>query len=152
MTITPEPGAPKSGDRTVKRLLIIAAVMLVVCCGGAAAAGYGIFRWYGAAAGPAQDKTDAFLGALEAGDAAKAYPLLCPTTRAHLSEASFTNLVAAQARLRSHKIVGTSVSTVNGQQSALITADLTRDGGVHERHVVPLVVEGGTWYVCGEPY
>jgi hypothetical protein len=151
MTITPEPGAPKSGNRPVKRLLVIAAVMLVVCCGGAVAAAFGIYR-YGSPAGPAREKTDAFLAALEAGDAAKAYPLLCPTNRAHLSEASFTNLVAAQARLRSHKIVGTSVSTVNGQRSALITTELTRDGGIHERHVVPLVVEGGTWYVCGEPY
>jgi hypothetical protein len=152
MTITPEPEAPKSGNRTVKRLLIIAAVMLVVCCGGAAAAAFGIYRWAGSAAGPAREKTDAFLGALEAGDPAKAYQLLCPTNRAHLSEASFTNLVAAQTRLRSHKIVGTSASTVNGQRSALVTTELTRDGGVHERHVVPLVVEGGAWYVCGEPY
>jgi len=152
MTTTPEPARPEQGSGTVKRLLVIAVVMAVVCCGGAAAVVFGVYRWYGAAAGPAQDKADAFLGALEAGDTAKAYPLLCPSTRAHMSKTFFTGRVAAQPRLRSHKVVGTSVSKVNGQQSALVTTELTRDGGVHERHVVPLVVDAGTWYVCGEPY
>jgi len=44
------------------------------------------------------------------------------------------------------------VSTVNGRQSALVTADLVRAGGGHDRHVVQLRREGDTWYVCGEPY
>jgi hypothetical protein len=151
MTITPEVGPPRRSS-ALNRVLIIVTVVVVVCCAGGAATVYGFYRLYNSAAGPAREATDRFLGALEAGDAAKAYPLLCPTTRAHLSQTSFTNLVAAQPRLRSHKIVGTSVSTVNGRRSALITTDLTSDGGARERHVVTLVVDGGTWYVCGEPY
>jgi hypothetical protein len=152
MTITPSDGPPPRRSSTLRRILIIVAVVLVVCCGGAVAAGFGLYRWYDSAAGPAQETTDRFLGALESGDPAKAYPLLCPTVRASLSERSFVNYVTAQPRLRSHRIVGTSVSTVNGRQSALITAELTREGGGHDRHVVQLQRDGDTWYVCGEPY
>ena len=64
--------------------------------------------------------------------------------RAHLSQQSFVSLVNAAPRLRGHRIVGTSVS--------LVSTELTSDGGVRQRHVVPLVRDGGTRYVCGEPY
>jgi hypothetical protein len=148
MTVTPESGPPRR-RRPLKRLLIIGAVMLVVCCGGAVAATSVLVK---SDAGPAQASTDAFLAALEAGHPETAYPLLCTANRGRLSEQSFVNFVDAQPRLRSHKIVGTSVSTVNGQHSALISTELTRDGGVHERHVVALVREGDAWLVCGEPY
>jgi hypothetical protein len=152
MTITPEAGPPPRRSSRLKRILIIVAVVVVVCCAGTVAASYGLYRWYDKAAGPAQQTTDTFLADLEAGDAAKAYPLLCPTVRGSLSERSFVNFVAAQPRLRSHRIVAASVSTVNGRQNALVTADLVHDGGGHDRHVVHLEREGDTWYVCGEPY
>jgi hypothetical protein len=152
MTITPPDGPPPRRSSALKRLLIIGAVVLVVCCGGAAAASFGIYRWYNSAAGPAQDTTDSFLGDLERGDTAKAYSMLCPSMRARLSERSFGNYVAAQSKLRSHKIVATSVSNVNGRQGALVTVDLVREGGGPDRHVVQLQREDGTWYVCGEPF
>src|SRR6266516_4881843 len=136
MTITPPDGPPPRRSSPLKRALIIVAVMVVVCCAGAVAAGFGLNRWYDSGAGAAQKTTDTFLGDLESGDPAKAYPLLCPAVRASLSERSFVNYVAAQQRLRSHKIVATSVSTVNGRQSALVTADLVREGGGHDRHLV----------------
>jgi hypothetical protein len=152
MTDVPPPGPAPRRPNTVRRVLIIIAVVLVVCCAGAVAAGYGLFRWYSSAAGPAQATTETFLADLERDDTAGAYGLLCNDSRSHLSRDSFTNLVHAQPRLRSHKIVGTSVSTVNGTTTALITADLTRDGGVRDRHTVRLVKDGSAWRVCGDPY
>ena len=147
--MTPTAPPPRRG---VRRILVIVAVVLVVCCAGAVAAGFGIVKWFNSDAGPAQASTEAFLGALEQGRPEAAYRLLCPQNTAHLSQQSFVNLVNAAPRLRGHRIVGTSVSVVNGQHSALVSTELTSDGGVHQRHVVPLVRDGGTWYVCGEPY
>ena len=142
---------PPRRRRPVRHVLIIVAVVLVVCCGGAAVAGYGLFRWYNSAAGPAQATAETFLSKLEHDDTAGAYQLLCPDVRAHLPQNSFTNLVHAQPALRSHKVVGTSVATVNGTTTALITADLTRADTTRDRHTVRLVKDGNTWWVCGSP-
>ncbi|OLB74176.1 MAG: hypothetical protein AUI14_24215 [Actinobacteria bacterium 13_2_20CM_2_71_6] len=152
MTVTPAPGPAPRRRSTGKRLLVVLAVVLVVCCGGAVAAAWALFKWYDSAAGPAQAATETFLTDLEKDNTSGAYALLCTDVRGHLNQQGFADLVAAQKRLRSHKIVGTSVSTVNGKASALITTDLTREGGVQERRTVPLVKEGSSWLVCGSPY
>jgi hypothetical protein len=152
MTPTPEPEPRPRKRRTTRRLLVVVAVVLVVCCGGGAVASWALFKWYNSAAGPAQATTETFLTDLEKDDTAGAYGLLCADVRTHLSQDAFANLVHAEARLRSHKIVGTSISTVNGTTTSLVTADLTRDGNIHDRHVVRVVKDGGSWRVCGTPY
>jgi hypothetical protein len=146
MTDTPPPRRP----RTLRRVLTIVAVVLVVCCGGAAAAGFGFYKWYNGAAGPAQAALDSYLGDIEAGRPAAAYPKTCPNFRAHVSEDAFTQYESRSPTPKSHRITATSVSTVNGQSSALITVAVTRsDNGV--QHVtVPLSVVDRTWYVCPE--
>src|SRR5258708_6463307 len=134
MTPTPEPEPRPRKRRATRRLLVVVAVVLVVCCGGSAVASRALFKWYNSAAGPAQATTEKFRPDLEKDDTAGAYGLLCADVQAHLSQGSFTNLIHAEARLRSHKIVGTSISTVNGTTTSLITADLTREGNIHDRH------------------
>ncbi len=148
--MTDVPPAPRK-RRTGRNLVVIAVVVAVVCCGGAAAAAYAFYRVLGDAVGPPRAAADTFLSDLEKGDTTGAYGLLCGTVRGHLSQDSFTAFVAAQSHLRSHRIVGTSVSTVNGQASAVVTADLTRDSG-SGKHSMTLVKENGQWRVCGSPY
>jgi hypothetical protein len=144
------PAPPPRKRRTGRRLVVILVVVAVVCCGGAAAAAYGLFR-LGTGVGPPRTAADTFLSDLERDDTAGAYGLLCGAVRGHLSQDSFTAFVAAQSHLRSHKIVNTSLSTVNGQASALVSADLTRDSGAG-RQSMTLVKENGQWRVCGSPY
>jgi len=153
MTPVPPPlGPPPRRRPALRRVLVIVAVVLVVCCAGGTAAGYGLFRWYNSAAGPAQAATETFLTRLERGDTAGAYQLLCADERNRLSQAAFTDLVHARPQLRRHRIVGTSVAVVNGTSTALITVDLTRAGEAAERHTVRLVKDGSSWRVCGEPF
>jgi hypothetical protein len=151
--MTEEPPAPAPRRRrNTRRLVIILAVVLVACCVGGGIASWALLKWYATAAGPAQKVTEDFLTDLEKDDTAAAYRLVCADVREHFTENSFASVVHAQPRLRSHKVVGTSVQTVNGTSTALITADLSREGGVHDRRAVRLVREGGSWRVCGSPY
>lgn len=146
MTDTPPPRRP----RTLRRVLLIVAVVLVVCCGGAVAAGFGIYKWYNGAAGPAQAALDGYLGDIEAGHTSAAYAKTCPDFRAHVSEALFTSVETRAPTPKSHKITGTSVSTVNGQRSALIAVAVTQTDDSVAHVTVPMAVVGGTWYVCPE--
>jgi hypothetical protein len=148
--MTDVPPAPPGKRRTGRRLVVILAVVAVVCCAGAAAAFYAL-RVLGTGTGPPRSAADTFLSDLEKNDTAGAYGLLCGAVRGSLSQDSFTAFVAAQSHLRSHKIVNTSVSTVNGQASAVVSADLNRDSGSGQ-HSMSLVKENGQWRVCGSPY
>jgi hypothetical protein len=145
----PAPSAPRK-RRTSRSLAVILAVVAVVCCGGAAAVGYAFYQ-LGNTVGPPRSAADTFLSDLEKNDTTGAYGLLCGAVQAHLTQRLFTEYVAAQPHLRSHRIVNTSVSTVNGQASAVVTADLTRDSG-SDQHSMTLVKENGQWHVCGSPY
>jgi hypothetical protein len=148
--VTDEPAARPR--RNPRRLALIIVVALAACCAGGGGVSWALLKWYGTQAGPAQKVTEDFLTDLEKDDTAGAYKLLCADVRAHLPEESFTDFVHAEKRMRGHKVVGTSVQTVNGTATALITADLTREGGVHDRRAIRLVKEGGSWRVCGSPY
>jgi hypothetical protein len=147
----PPPPAPRQ-RRNVKRLVVVLVVMLVVCCAGTVAVGWALVNWYDRPDGPARAAAEKFLTALEKDDTAGAYRGLCTDVRDHLSQESFTNLIHAQPRLRGHKVVTTSVATVNGNPTALVTADLTREGNVRDRHTVRLTRDGSLWWVCGSPY
>src|SRR3982751_1776572 len=141
--MTHEPPAPAPGRRRItRRLVIIVAVVLVACCAGGGIASWALLRWYATAAGPAQKVTEDFFTDLEKDDTGAAYGLPCPDVRAPLPESSFAGYVHAEPRLRGHKVVGTSVQTVNGTSTALITTDLTREGGVHDRRTVRLGKDG----------
>jgi hypothetical protein len=148
--VTDEPAARPR--RNTRRLVFIIVVVLAACCVGGGVASWALLKWYGTQAGPAQKVTEDFFTDLEKDDTAGAYKLLCADVRGHLPEDSFTNFVHAEKRIRGHKVVGTSVQTVNGTATALITTDLSREGGVQDRRAVRLVKDGGSWRVCGSPY
>jgi hypothetical protein len=132
----------------LRRALVLVGVVLVVCCAGAAAAVFGIYRWYGSEAGPAQAVADRYLGDLETGNPSAAYALTCPDFKAHIDESTFVRVQKQTPQPRGHRVVGRSVATVNGQRSAIITVELTTASGDHTRASIPLAVIGGTWYVC----
>ena len=138
--------APAPKRSPLRWILVIVAVVLVVCCGGAGVSVFAIYKLASSAAAPARDATDRYFAALEAGHPADAYAQTCPDFRSRITERDFLDAEATPPR--GHRIVGTSVSTVNGQRSALITVDVTR--GAVNRITVPLVAVGATWYVCPE--
>ena len=151
MTPPPVPPSAPRRRRPGRRLLVILAVVVVVCCGGTLATSYALVRGFGSGAGPAQAAADRFLTDLEKDDTAAAYALVCPSITAKLNRQQFTDGVHSVPRLRGHKIVAASVSTVDGVPTAEVTTDLTRDGGGHERKVLPVVKTAGTWRVCQWP-
>lgn len=146
MTDTPPPRRP----RTLRRVLLIAAVVMVVCCGGVVAVGFGFYKWFNSAAGAAEAAVDGYLGDLEAGRTSAAYAKTCPDFRAHVSENAFTGFETRTPTPRSHRITNTSVSNVNGQNSALIAVAVTRSDDSVQHVTIPLAAVGGTWYVCPE--
>jgi hypothetical protein len=147
MAATVNGGQPRRSS-PLRRALVILGVVLAVCCVGAAAAGFGIYKWYGSEAGPAQSVADRYLSDLEAGNPTAAYALTCPDFKAHIDQATFVKVEGQTPQPRSHRVVGTSVATVNGQRSAIVTMDVTSASGDHTRQSIPLAVIGGTWYVC----
>lgn len=148
--VPPAPGRPPRRRPRLRHVLIILGVVLVVCCGGAVAAGYWLLHSANVAAPRAA--ADAFLDDLKGDDTAAAYGLLCNDERNRLTQAAFADQVHAQPRLTGYRIVSASVSVVNGTQTALVTADLTRAGAPTERHTLRLVMDPPKWHVCGDPY
>src|SRR5690242_1409875 len=117
------PPPPRRRPR-LRHALMIVAVVLLVCCGGAVAAGYWLL--HSANVGPARAAADAFLNDLKRDDTVAAYQQLCVDERNRLTQAAFTDQVHGQPRLTDYTIVSASVSVVNGTQTALVAADLTR--------------------------
>ena len=127
---------------------IVLAALLVACGIG----GYFLFRAVANATGPARDAAVAFVSDLETGNDAAAYDLLCGDTQGSLSRDAFSQGVAAQPKLASHKVVSTSVNNDNGTVSATVGMDLTDVSGATGQHTFTMVKEGGAWKVCGSPY
>jgi len=151
MTPPPVPPPAPRRRRPGRRVLVILAVVVVVCCGGTVATSYALVRGFGAGAGPAQAAADRFLTDLEKDDTAAAYAVVCPSITGKLNQQQFTDGVHTVPRLRSHKIVAVSTSTVDGVPTGEVTTDLTRDGGARERKVLPVVKAAGRWEVCQWP-
>ncbi len=132
----------------IRRVLVILLVVLVVCCAGGLAALYGLVHLVNGQTAAARGTADRYLSDLEAGRPADAYQLTCPDFRSHIDQATFVKVEHDTPQPRSHRITDTSVSTVNGQRSALVTVELTMPDGGRTRESIPLGVIGGTWYVC----
>src|SRR5215470_106464 len=137
--------------RTTRIVLILTGLLLVLCCG-VVVAGTVTYRSIQAAAGPARDATTAFLAHLKADETSAAYASLCPAARARFSEADFAGIVHNRPRVQSYSISATNVATVNGEVSGTVTADIRYADGSSEKRAIPLVKDGDTWRICGQPY
>jgi hypothetical protein len=148
--VTAEAATPPRNNR--RTLLIVVGAVLVLCCAGGVVGGFALYHGVGQTTGPAKDATDGFLRDIEAARYVSAYDRLCGRAKAAATEAQFEASERLKAPIRSHKITGIEVSTVNGEQTALVTAALTEGTGSVATHVIPVIVDGGVWRVCGEPY
>jgi hypothetical protein len=150
----PTPAYPPPAPSRRKPWTIVAIVvgsLLALCCAGGGVIGY--FVYQGAKQiGPATNATRVFIQDLQTGAAADAYQHLCASTRATFPEPQFASIVAAEPHITSYKITGGDVSDVNGEQTAAVTARLTRAGGAVDHHTFLLKRENGQWLVCGQPY
>jgi Domain of unknown function (DUF4878) len=146
------PAPPPKRSHTLRNVLIIVGVVVVLCCGGAVTAGVVLVNKGLGALKPAQDATNAFVTALESGDYPGAYGRLCASTQADFTLDQFSQCVRSQPQIRSHRIVGAYINSVNGHTNATVTEELTQDSGFVQTHTFLLVKEGGAWKVCGRPY
>ncbi|MEV4641012.1 hypothetical protein AB0J80_27090 [Actinoplanes sp. NPDC049548] len=133
-------------------MLIVVGVVSVLLCAGGLTGGYFFFRAVQKATGPARQAADGFVTDLESGNAGAAYGRLCADTRRDFTRDEFVQGLNGQPRIRSHRIVGVSVSDSNGRVSALVTAELKLDTGFVDQHRFPLVKEDGQWKMCGQPF
>jgi hypothetical protein len=137
---------------TNRSVLSIVGIVLLVCFGGLLVGGFYLITSVRNATVPVRDAGEAFAGDLEAGNLDGAYGRLCRATRGDYSREEFAAVERAQPALTGHRILGVTVSTVNGRRTGQVIAELTRANGSVERHSFLLVEEDGTWKVCGSPY
>lgn len=138
--------------RTLRTVLIVVGVVVVLCCGGAGIGGFFLYKGIKGATDPARQAAESFVGDLEADDADAAYGLLCSDTRTRYTREVFVQGIAKQPKIRSHKVNGVNVSSVNGRTSATVNMALILDSGFTDRHLFTLVKEDDAWKVCGQPY
>ncbi|WFE27723.1 DUF4878 domain-containing protein [Solwaraspora sp. WMMD791] len=144
------PPEPKSGRGRRTTIIVVAIVLAVVllCCVGAAGVGFWLYQTISAATTPVRDAASAHLDALRAGDHAEAYQRLCAQQQALLTEAEFVDRESAGPQITEYDIVGTTVSSTNGQATGVVTVDITDDSGAERQEVITLVEENGQWRVC----
>lgn len=101
---------------------------------------------------PAKTAAEAFVTDLEAGNVDAAYGQLCAATRSKYTLEVFKNGVSKRPKITGHSFGGVNVTNYNGKTSATVVLTLTSDTGFTDRHTFPLVKDGDSWHVCGDPY
>lgn len=136
----------------MKIVLIVVACVLAVLCVAGAVGGYLIYHSVTSAIQPARNTTREFVNDLQTGQVTDAYGYLCTSTKASFTPQAFQAYVAAQPPITRYAFTGFSLSSVNGQKTATVDADLIAPSGAVEHHSFLLLYQGGQWYVCGQPY
>lgn len=139
-------------SNTTRTVLIVIASVVALCCIAGAVIGFVAYRGVKTTIDPARDATRVFVNDLQTSQLTDAYNHLCGLTQASFSPPVFEAYVQAQPRITGYKFTGFSLSTVNGKQTATVTADLTLDGGAIDHHSFLLSHDSGQWLVCGQPY
>ena len=139
----PQQSPPRRPNRTLVIVLVVVVFLIVAGVGtcavviGRALGGSSVYF----------DAGNAYLAALEDGDAAAAYALLCPDVKAEASPEAFAQAVAAADRLDEHNLNSYSSSSVNGVTRREVSGTVSGDGltGVS----VALSFDGDEALVCG---
>ncbi|GAA1830145.1 hypothetical protein GCM10009682_56170 [Luedemannella flava] len=146
----PNQPQPKKKRSTLK-IVIIAIVAVVVLCGGAIGTGiYFIVRAVDDATQPMRDAATGYLDDLKARNYETAYGRLCQRTRGHFSQAEFVSAVSARP-VSDYTVTGFNVANRNGLVDGNVTVRWTETDGTSVTHIIPMVQEGDTWRVCGDP-
>ena len=101
--------------------------------------------------GPVRDTTNAFVDDLQNTRFADAYGRLCTTLRSLLTLDQFTQEVRAEPAIHDHQLKSVHVASVDGQTTAQVGTQLTRDGGTVDTETFALTKQGGDWTMCSKP-
>ncbi len=135
--------APRAIDDPRVRVGALALVLLVgVLCVG------GFFRARQEPTPAARTAADAFLGRLAAGNIAGAYDQLCNETRARMERDDFVASIGGRPAVTTFAIEKVEPA---GEDGATVTATLADPVGTTVSYDLRVVVDRGTWRVCGEP-
>lgn len=138
--------------RPLRAALLGAGVVVLLCGIGAAGLAVWSYQSVRGSAGPARVAAERFLDRLAAGDTAGAHEQLCADTRRRWPREDFTREVAGAAPITGYAVSDVDVVTRSGRPRASVTVRLTRLAGPAEQRAVPVLREGGTWRVCGDPF
>ncbi|MFD1323556.1 Rv0361 family membrane protein [Micromonospora sonneratiae] len=138
--------------RNLRTVLGLVGFVVLVCCVGAAGLGLWNYQSVRRSTDPARAAADAFLRDLTAGDHVAAYDRLCPATRQRWNRAEFTRRVAGPPKISRYDIRDVAVDAQDGRLRITIAAELTREGGVVDRHEFSMVEADDGWRVCGDPF
>lgn len=157
MTVPPGPAhqpppVPPPKSNTTRLVLIIVGAVALVCCVGLAVGGFWLFSAAKNTISPARDQAVVFVQDLEAQNAMAAYDKLCASTRAKYSRQELVRVMGSHPRIAEHKVTGFNVNPNDRETSADILMQLTDDTGATVKHTFHMLKQGGTWYVCGDPY
>ena len=89
---------------------------------------------------------DAYLGALEAGDAAVAYSFVCASVRAEVDGEAFADAVDEGPSPTSHTITGVFVTSGTNPHSTINATVVV--GSTQASIVMTLLPDGDSWGVC----
>jgi len=146
----PNQPQPKKQRSTLKIVLIVI-VAVVVLCGGAIGTGiYFLVRTVDGATQPMRDAATGYLDDLRAQHYDTAYGRLCRRARGQFSQAEFTALATGRP-LTDYKVVGFNVVNRNGLVDGNVTVRWTQPDGTKVTHIIPMLQDGDTWRVCGDP-
>ena len=135
--------APRAIDDPRVRVGALALVLLVgVLCVS------GFFRARQEPAPAARLAADAFLGRLAAGNVAGAYDQLCNDTRRRMERDDFVASIGGRPAVTTFAIEKVEPT---GDDGATVTATLADPVGTTVSYDLRVVVDRGTWRVCGEP-
>ena len=145
---TTETATARRRFRLRRRHLIALLVVLAALCGGI----FGIAQWATSSKSkPAVAAANTFYENLVHDDFPAAYGELCSTSHKLYTQESFATAVKGQPVITAHEPDSVRLATVNGTDSAIVTMNLTLDGGAVAPQQVEVRKEGGKWLVCWTP-
>jgi hypothetical protein len=110
--------------------------------------GVGFFRARQEPVPAARLAADAFLGRLAAGNISGAYDQLCNDTRGRIEREDFVASIGGRPAVYTYVIDKVEPA---GPDAATVTATLADPVGTAVPYDLRVVVDRGTWRVCGEP-
>jgi len=148
MTFTPPAPPVKRGNNT-RTILIVVGSVLALCCILGVIGGVFFFRTLSESMEPAQGAATAYVDDLMAGNYSSAYGRMCDKVHQRVSEAEYTRIQSAQLKIRSYKIVGTNIRTVNATTTATVSMRMVQaETGMEFTQGIFLLKERGQWRVC----
>jgi hypothetical protein len=140
----PYGAAPKGSARRGLLIALIASGLVVCCCVG----GVLIFGRTALEIKPARAAADAYVGAVVAGDDARAFQYVCTASDSRSHHDAFTSRVRGE-NASSHRVVNTTISIRNLLWvRATVFVELIGSSGPIETVTLPMGKEGGKWKVC----